>query len=393
MTVKRGRNFLAQPGPTPVPERILNAMHCQPIDYAAPELIDISLSCFRDLAQVFKTTHPIFIYTASGHGAWEAALANTLSPGDRILVPETGNFALSWSEMAAALALEIEVLESDWRHAIDPARVEARLAEDRAHEIKAVLVVHTDTATGITSDVPAVRQAIDRTGHPALLMVDTIASLATTEFRMEEWRVDVAVAASQKGLMMIPGLSFTAVSDKALEAAESCTMPRRYWDWRQRKLEHHYNWYCGTPPEHLLFGLRASLDMVLEEGLEAAFRRHARLAEAVRRAVAVWAEAGALAFNAVVPEERADSVTTILVPEDVDGDALRIACREDFNVTLGAGLGRLGGRAFRIGHMGNVNEPMILGTLGAVEATLKRRGVPYRPGGATAAIDYLAETD
>ncbi len=391
MTVKRGRNFLLTPGPTPVPERILNAMHRQPIDYNGTEMIELALGCLRDLGPIFKTGQPAFIYTASGHGAWEAALANTLSPGERILVPESGNFSLGWSEMARSMGLEIDYLESDWRHAIDPDAVEARLAQDRAHEIKAVLMVHTDTATGITSDVAALRRAIDRAEHPALFMVDTIASLATTDFRMDEWRVDVAVGASQKGLMMPPGMSFTAASDKALEAAESARMPRRYWDWHERRAEHHYKWFCGTAPEHLLFALREALDMVMEEGLEAAFARHARLAEAVRRAVAVWAEAGTLAFNALVPEERANSVTTILVPEEIDAERIRETCSARFDVSLGAGLRRMNGRAFRIGHMGDVNAPMLLGALASVEATLKICGVPHGTGGVTAAIAYLAE--
>jgi alanine-glyoxylate transaminase/serine-glyoxylate transaminase/serine-pyruvate transaminase len=392
MTLKRGRSFLMTPGPTPVPERILNAMHRQPIDYNGPELITLARSCLEDIKPIFKTAAPVFVYTASGHGAWEAALSNTLSPGDRILVPESGNFSLGWMEIAEALGLEAIYLENDWRHAIDPDQVEARLAEDRGHEIKAVLMVHTDTATGITSDVPALRRAIDRAGHPALLMVDTIASLATTDFRMDEWQVDVAVGASQKGLMMPPGLSFTAASQKALRAAETAVMPRRYWDWRERRREPAYKWFCGTAPEHLLFALREAIDMVMEEGLEAIFARHARLAEAVRRTVAAWAEGGALAFNALVPEERANSVTTILTAEGIDADRVRVTCRESFDVSLGAGLRKLDGRAFRIGHMGDINEPMILGALASVEAALKTCGVPHGTGGVTAAVEFLAES-
>ncbi len=390
MTVKRGRNFLMMPGPTPIPERILNAMHRQAVDFSGPAFEALARACLEDLRPIFKTRGPVFVYTASGHGAWEAALANTLSPGDRVLVPETGNFSFGWKDMAQALGLEIEEIPGDWRHAIDPAEVEARLAADRDHEIKAVLMVHTDTASAVTSDVPALRAAMDRAGHPALLMVDTVASLVTTDFRMDDWRVDVAVGASQKGLMMPPGLSFTAASDKALRAAEAGTMPRRYWDWRERSLEPQYKWFCGTAPEHLIFGLRESIDMVMEEGLETAFARHARLAEAVRRAVAVWCEAGALAFNAVVPGERAQSVTTILTPEGFDSERLRQVCRERFDVALGAGLGRLKGRAFRIGHMGDVNEPMILGALASVEAALEICGLPHGKGGVTAAIAYLA---
>jgi alanine-glyoxylate transaminase/serine-glyoxylate transaminase/serine-pyruvate transaminase len=390
MTVKRGRNFLMTPGPTPIPERILNAMHRQAVDFSGPAFKELARACLEDIRPIFKTRNPVFVYTASGHGAWEAALANTLSPGDRVLVPETGNFSFAWKDMAEALGILVDELPSDWRHAIDPAEVEARLAADRGQEIKAVLMVHTDTASAITSDVPALRAAIDSAGHPALLMVDTVASLVTTDFRMDEWRVDVAVGASQKGLMLPPGLGFTAASEKALHAAEAGAMPRRYWDWRERSLEHHYKWFCGTAPEHLIFGLREAIDMVTEEGLEGAFARHARLAEAVRRAVSVWCEAGALAFNAVVPAERAQSVTTILTPEGFDSEELRRVCRERFDVALGAGLGRLQGRAFRIGHMGDINEPMILGALAGVEAALEICGLPHGKGGVTAAIAYLA---
>jgi alanine-glyoxylate transaminase/serine-glyoxylate transaminase/serine-pyruvate transaminase len=391
MTVKRGRNFLLTPGPTPIPERVLNAMHRQPVDFAGPAFLELARSCLEDIRSIFKTAGPVFVYTASGHGAWEAALSNALSPGERILVPETGNFSAGWKDMAEALGLQAEDLAGDWRHAIDPAQLEARLADDRGHEIKAILAVHTDTATAVTSDIPALRAAIDRAGHPALLMVDTVASLVTTDFRMDEWRVDVAVGASQKGLMLPPGLGFTAASEKALAACQTAIMPRRYWDWRERALAHHYKWFCGTAPEHLVFGLREAIDMVQEEGLEAAFARHARLAEAVRRAVAVWCEAGALAFNALVPEQRAQSVTTILTPEGFDGDRVRTVCRERFDVALGGGLGRLQGRAFRIGHMGDINEPMVLGALACVEAALEICGLPHGKGGVTAAIAYLAE--
>jgi alanine-glyoxylate transaminase/serine-glyoxylate transaminase/serine-pyruvate transaminase len=392
MRVKRGRNFLQTPGPTPVPERVLQAMHRQAIDFSGPEFIDLARSCFQDLQPIFKTSGPVFLYTASGHGAWEAALANSLTPGQRVLVPETGNFSASWSQMAEALGIEVESLAGDWRHGIDPAAVGARLAEDRSHEIKAVLAVHTDTATGITSDVAALKPAMDAAGHPALLMVDVVASLATVDFRMDDWGVDVAVAAAQKGLMVPPGLGFTAASEKALKVGETAKMPRTYWDWRQRQSEEHYRWFCGTAPEHLIFALREALDMLAEEGLDAIFARHARLAEATRKAVAVWSEAGALDFNARVAGERANSVTTILAAEDIDAAAFRERCHEVFDVSLGGGLGRLNGRAFRIGHMGDINEPMLLGALGAVEACLQFSGIPHGRGGVLAAVDYLAAT-
>ncbi len=390
MTPQRGRNFLLTPGPTNVPERVLQAMHRQAVDFSGRYFVDLARSCFEDLKPIFKTAGPVFIYTASGHGGWEAALANTLSPGDRVLVPETGNFSASWMRMAESLGVVADCLPSDWRHAIDPAAVEARLRADAGGEIKAVLVVHTDTATGITSDVPAVRAAIDRAGHPALLMVDTIASLTTTDFRMDEWQVDVAVAASQKGLMLPPGLSFTAASEKALQVGESTRMPRNYWDWRLRQGEEHYKWFCGTAPEHLIFGLREAIDMLAEEGLERTFARHRRLAEATRAAVAVWSEEGALAFNALVPAERSDAVTTILLRDGIDGAAFREACEARFNLSLGGGLGQLQGRAFRIGHMGDLNEPMLLGALASVESCLQSFGVAHGRGGILAAVDHLA---
>lgn len=390
--VKRGREFLHTPGPTNIPDRLLRAMHRPAVDFSGPVFTALARGCFEDLKPIFRCSGPVFIYAASGHGAWEAALANTLSPGDRVIVPETGNFSASWSRMAEALGIVVDYLPSDWRHGIDPAALEARLSADKARAIKAVLMVHTDTATGITSDVPAVRRAIDNAGHPALFMVDTIASLGTVDFRFDDWQVDVAVGASQKGLMLPPGLSFTAASEKAIRVGRETTMPRNYWDWRERLTDEQYIRFCGTAPEHLIYGLREAIDMVMEEGLEAIFARHQRLAEAVRRAVAVWGEAGGVSFNAAVPGERANSVTTVLVPDGFDGEQVRQVCRERFGVSLGGGLARLQGHAFRIGHMGDLNEPMILGALAGVEAGLQVCGIPYRSGGVTAAIDHLAQT-
>jgi len=393
MTVKRGRQFLMTPGPTHVPERVLRAMQRQAIDITDGEFPPLARGCLDDLKRVFRTDSEVFIYAANGHGAWEAALCNVLSPGDRVLLPVSGNFSESWGRMAEAFDLDVEYLPGDWRHAPDPAAVEARLAEDREHAIKAVLVVQTDTATSVTTDVVAMRRAIDAANHPALYLVDAIASMGTIDLRMDEWRIDVVVSASQKALMGPPGLSFTGASEKALAAAKTATLPRRYWDWGQRLAPENYMWFCGTAPEHLIFALRESLDMVFEETLEGAFRRHARLAKAVRRGVAHWAEAdGGVGFNAALPEERANSVTTISVPEGVDGAALRTLCRERFNVALGAGLGRLQGKAFRIGHMGDINEPLILGALASVEVCLQLMDIPHQKGGVTAAIDYLAAT-
>lgn len=389
MTVSSGRNFLHTPGPTNIPERVLRAMLQPAVDFTDPNFLAMTQSCFADLKTVFRTESEVICFASNGHGAWEAALVNTLSPGDKVLVPESGHFTQNWAEMAEAFGIEIVDAPGDWRHAIDPAAIETCLREDKDHAIKAILTVHTDTATGITSDLPAIRRAIDAAGHPALYMVDTVAALGTVDFRMDEWGIDVAVGGSQKGLMQPPGLAFNAVSAKALAACKTAKLPRLYWDWERRMEEAYYRWFCGTPPEHLLFALREGLDMVLEEGLDNAFERHRRLAEAVRRAVAVWSRANALSLNAVVSEERSNSVTTILVAEGYEADELRMVSREKFDVSLGSGLGKTRGKAFRIGHMGYLNEPMILGALAGVEAALSATGIPHEKGGVDAAVDYL----
>ena len=390
MTFKSGRNFLHTPGPTHIPERVLRAMLQPAVDFTDPNFLELTQSCFADLKKVFKTDSVVICFASNGHGAWEAALVNTLSPGDRVLVPESGHFTQNWAEMAESFGIVIDSAPGDWRHAIDPDAIETALREDKGHEIKAILTVHTDTATGITSDLAAIGRAIERAGHPALYMVDTVAALGTTEFRMDDWGIDVAVGGSQKGLMQPPGLAFNAVSAKALAATETAELPRLYWDWNRRMEEAYYRWFCGTPPEHLLFALREGLDMVLEEGLENAFERHRRLAEAVRTAVAVWSRANALSLNAVVPEERSNSVTTILVAEGYEADTLRMVSRERFDVALGSGLGKTRGKAFRIGHMGYLNEPMILGALAGVEAALEACDIPHEKGGVDAALRYLA---
>jgi alanine-glyoxylate transaminase/serine-glyoxylate transaminase/serine-pyruvate transaminase len=400
MTMKIGRNFLMTPGPTNVPHRVLSAMHRPAVDLGDPAFVELAKTCFSDLQPIFHTAGPVFIYTANGHGAWEAALSNVLAEGERVLVPATGNFSESWARMADSLGIEIDYLESDWRHAIDPAAVEARLREDHEHRISAVLVVHTDTATGITSDPLAIRNAMDAAGHPALLLVDTIAALGTTEFRMDDWGIDVAVGASQKGLMLPPGLSFTAASEKALAKARETKRPRLYWDWQARLEPEHYRWFCGTPPEHMIFALREALDLYQEEGEAAIFARHRRLAGAVHAAVARWGanvdgdqsanDGSGIEFNALRPEDRSNAVTTIRMPEDIDAEGFRNFLRERFNVSLGAGLGKLNGRAIRIAHMGEMNEPTILGALAAVETGLQIAGIPHQPGGINAAMDYLA---
>lgn len=392
MAVRRGRNFLQTPGPTNIPDRVLNAMHQPAWEYSGPDFVAFARQVLLDIRPIFKTEGEVFIYAANGHGAWEAALTNTLSAGDKVLVPETGNFSKSWSLMAESLGLVVETLENDWRRGIDMNALEDRLRADAAHEIKAVLMVHTDTATAITTDLADVRQAIDGAGHPALFMTDVIASLACTDFRMDEWGVDVAVGGSQKGLMCPPGLSFNAVSEKAVAAGKTADLPRNYWDWSGRSLRNpeNYRWFCGTAPEHLIFGLRAAIDMLNEEGLDGACARHARIAAAVHACVEAWGAAGSMELNAIVPERRASSVTTVLLDERYDPIAWQNMLRDHFNVAVGFGLARYQGRAFRIGHMGDINEPMILGTLASLEAGFQIMGIEHGRGGVQAAIDSLA---
>ena len=391
MTVRNGRQFLSIPGPTTVPDEVLGAMHRPAIDIYAGALVGITESCLDDLGGVFRTQGRVYIYAANGHGAWEAALVNVLSRGERILVLESGRFARGWGETAAMLGVDVETIPNDGRHAVDAAGLEARLREDKEGAIKAVLVVQVDTASGVVNDIAAVRKAMTDAGHGALLMVDVIASLATMPFEMDGWGVDVAVAGSQKGLMMAPGLSFVAAGEKAVAAHANAGLRTFYWDWTGREGPLHYQKYCGTPPEHLMFGLRKALDMLLEEGFENVFLRHRLIAEAVRRAVGVWAAGGALQFNIVEPAERADSVTTILMDEPPGAARLLEYCEEKCGVVLGRGIGDLDGKAFRIAHMGHINAPMILGTLGATEMALAALGVAGAKGGVEAAIDGLAQ--
>jgi alanine-glyoxylate transaminase/serine-glyoxylate transaminase/serine-pyruvate transaminase len=390
MTVSHGREFLMIPGPTTMPDAVLQAMHRPAIDIYTGPLVANTENCLADLARIFGTQGRTYIYAANGHGAWEAALTNVLSRGQTVLVLESGRFAIGWGEMAAMLGAKVERVPGGLRRAVDPAAVEAHLRADKAGAIKAILVVQVDTATGVVNDIPAIRQAIDAAGHDALLLVDTIASLATMPFSMDDWGVDVALTASQKGLMTPPGLSFIGASPKAKAAHTRADMRTTYWDWTAREEEIHYRKYCGTPPEHLLFALRAALDLLFEEGLENVCRRHRLLAEATRRAVAVWAEGGAMDFNIIEPSQRSDSVTTVLMAEGVDVMPLHRYCEERCGVVLGAGIGELGGKAFRIAHMGHVNAPMILGTLGVIETALAALGMPHGKGGLQAAVDFLA---
>ncbi|MEZ5849143.1 MAG: aminotransferase class V-fold PLP-dependent enzyme [Hyphomicrobiaceae bacterium] len=389
MTVRAGREFLSIPGPTNVPDEVLQAMHRPAVDIYSGGMLDLGQSCHDDMRKVFRTKNRVYIYAANGHGGWEAAFSNVLSRGDKVLVLESGRFAIGWGEMASMMGADVEVLPQDLRKAVDPAQVEERLRADRGHEIKAIMVVQIDTASSCVNDIPAIRKAMDNAGHPALLMVDCVASLGCMPFEHDAWGVDVSMAGSQKGLMTPPGLAFVAASDKARAAHKTAGMRTMYWDWTFRDGELSYHKYCGTPPEHLLFALRKSIDILFAEGMENAFRRHALLAEATRRAVGRWAEGQALGFNVDNPAERAASVTNVIVK---DGKATAVIdyAREKCGVVLGVGLGDLGGKAFRIAHMGHTNAPMVIGTLGAIEMALKGLAIPHGAGGVSAAIDYLA---
>jgi alanine-glyoxylate transaminase / serine-glyoxylate transaminase / serine-pyruvate transaminase len=383
---RSGRHFLQIPGPTNVPDRILRAMDRPTIDHRGPEFARLAAGIFEDLPPVFRTSGPVVVYPSSGTGAWEAALVNTLSPGDRVLMAETGHFALLWCEMARRLGLEVELLPGDWRHGVDPEQTGARLADDRGHQIKAVCVVHNETSTGVTSRIPDVRTAIDRAGHPALFMVDTISSLASIDYRQDEWRIDVTVGGSQKGLMLPPGLGFNALSDKALAAAKNARLPRSYWDWQPMLSANAKGVFPYTPATNLLYGLRESLSMLQEQGLEQVFARHARHAEATRRAVRTWG----LELLCLEPREYSSSLTAVLLPETLDADALRAAVLERYDLSLGNGLGKLAGRVFRIGHLGDFNDLMLAGTLSGIEMGLHQLGVPIAASGVATALDHLA---
>lgn len=389
MTLRHGRELLAIPGPTTVPDAVLNAMHRQPIDIYEGELLSITDRCLRELRRVFSTEHPVYLYIANGHGAWEAALTNVLSLGDQVLVLESGRFAVGWGRMAQALGAEVLTLPGSLRAAVDPAAVEARLRADTAGRIRAILVVQVDTATGVVNDIPAIRAAIDASGHGALLMVDVIASLACMPFEMDAWRVDVAIGASQKGLMMPPGLGFCAAGARARAAHQRADLRTRYWDWSERDGPEHYQKYCGTAPEHMLFALDKALQILFDEGLDNVYRRHRLLAGAVQSAVAAWSEGAAIEFNILAPAERADSITSVRMSAGYSPDALRAFCRDICGVTLGSGIGDLGGKAFRIAHMGHVNAPMVLGTLGCIELGLKALSMPHGRSGVEAAVAWL----
>jgi alanine-glyoxylate transaminase/serine-glyoxylate transaminase/serine-pyruvate transaminase len=387
MKRQSGRHFLQIPGPTNVPERVLRAIDHATVDHRGPEFQEMSKEVLAGLKRVFRTKSPVVIFPASGTGAWEAALVNTLSPGDRVLMFETGHFATLWLNMAKRLGLDPVFVPGDWRRGVDPAQVEAKLAEDKGRHIKAVMAVHNETSTGVTSRIGDVRKAIDRARHPALYMVDTISSLASMDYRHDEWGVDVTVAGSQKGLMLPPGLSFNAVSDKALAASKSAKLPRAYWNWDEMLASNREGWFPYTPATNLLYGLRVALQMLLEEeGLENVFKRHDRHAEATRRAVRAWG----LEILCANPAEYSSSLTAVLMPEGHSEAAFRQVVLDHFNLSLGSGLTKLRDKVFRIGHLGDFNDLMLCGTLSGIEMGLELAGVPHRKGGVDAAMQHLA---
>ena len=392
MAVRAGREFLAIPGPTNMPDEVLRAMHRPTLDIYSDQMVQLTESLLRDLSRLFATKGQSYIYIANGHGAWEAVLSNVLSRGDKILVLESGRFAVGWGNAAAAMGADVEVLKGYWRRAVRPAEVEARLRQDKDHAIKAILVVQVDTASSAVNDIEAIGKAIKAAGHPALFMVDAVASLGCMPFQMDAWGIDVAMSGSQKGLMTPPGLGFVAVNDRAREVHKTAGLRTPYWDWTERDGSEHYRKYAGTAPVHLLFALRQAIDMLLEEKLENAFLRHRLLAESVRRAVAVWTEGQVLGFNIAEPAERSNTVTTVMMSNGHDPFALHRYCRDKCGVVLGVGIGDLQGQAFRIAHMGHINAPMILGTLGVIEVGLQALNIPHGKGGTEAAINWLGES-
>jgi alanine-glyoxylate transaminase/serine-glyoxylate transaminase/serine-pyruvate transaminase len=384
-----GRHFLHIPGPTPLPDRVLRAMDTPIIDHRGPEFAKLAKRCLEGIKTIFKTTNPVIIYTATGTGAWEAALVNTLSPGDRILMVETGQFGTLWKNMAAKFGLQPEFLSTDWRVGADPAAIEAKLKEDKKHEIKAVCFLHNETATGCLSPVAEIRKAIDRAKHPALLMVDTISSLASADYRHDEWGVDVTIGGAQKGLMLPPGMSFNAVSDRALAAAKQSKLPKSFWAWDEMIAMNKSGFFPYTPATQMLHGLAEAIDMLHEEGLENVFARHNLLAEATRRAVRTWG----LDILCRDSKYYSPTVTGVLLPEGHNADAFRKLALERFNISYGTSFGPFVGRYFRIGHLGDTNELMLMGALAATEMTLALAGIPHKKGGVQAAMDYIVSAE
>lgn len=384
-----GRHFLQIPGPTNVPDRVLRAMDMPTMDHRGPKFKALAEGVLTRIREVFGTTNPVIIYPASGTGAWEAALVNTLSPGDHVLMYETGHFAALWKRLAERLGLVPEFIAGDWRSGVDPAAIEARLAEDKGHAIKAVCVVHNETSTGCTSRIDEVRAAIDAAKHPALLLVDTISSLGSIEFRHDDWGVDVTVGGSQKGLMLPPGLSFNAISDKAIEASKSAKLPRSFWAWDEMIEANEKGVFPFTPATNLLYGLDEALTMMNEEGLDNIYARHQRHAEATRAAVTHWGGNGNIEVLCENPRHHSGALTAVMLPEGYNADDYRKVVLENFNMSLGNGLSKLAGRVFRIGHLGDFNDLMLMGTLSGVEMGFEVAGIPYRKGGAQAAMEVL----
>jgi alanine-glyoxylate transaminase/serine-glyoxylate transaminase/serine-pyruvate transaminase len=387
--IHTGRHFLQIPGPTNVPDRILRAMHSAVIDHRGPEFAQLGSEVLENLRPVFQTAGPVVIYPASGTGAWEAAIVNTLSPGDHVLMFETGHFSQLWRQIAERFGLQVAYVPGNWRKGASETELASRLDADDLHMIKAVMVVHNETSTGVTSGIPDIRRAMNQAGHPALLMVDTISSLGSIDYRHDEWGVDVTVAGSQKGLMLPPGLSFNAISEKALSANKSAKLPRSYWDWQDMLGPNRNGYFPFTPATTLLYGLREALAMLHEEGLANVFRRHQRHAEATRTAVRTWG----LEIVCEDPREYSNSLTAVFMPQGHDADQLRSIILENFDMSLGAGLSKLAGKVFRIGHLGSFNDLMLAGTLSGVEMGLRLAGVPHQAGGVTAALQALAPTE
>jgi alanine-glyoxylate transaminase/serine-glyoxylate transaminase/serine-pyruvate transaminase len=387
--IHTGRHFLQIPGPTNVPDRVLRAMDHPVIDHRSAEFANLGAEVLEGVRKVFQTASPVVMYPASGTGAWEAAIVNTLSPGDRVLLFETGHFSQLWRQVAEKFGIQVDYVPGNWRKGASAAELETRLAADRDHRIKAVLVVHNETSTGVTSRIPELRRAMDKAHHPALFVVDTISSLGSIDYRHDEWGVDVTIAGSQKGLMLPPGMSFNAISGKALAASGNAKLPRSYWDWQEMLKPNRSGFFPYTPPTNLLYGLREALRMLEEEGLANVFRRHDRHAEATRAAVRAWG----LEIVCEEPREYSSSLTAVFLPEGHDADKLRAVILENFDMSLGAGLSKLAGKVFRIGHLGSFNDLMLAGTLCGVEMGLRLAGVPHKEGGVLAALHSLAPED
>jgi len=386
--VRTGRHFLQIPGPTNVPDRVLRAIDRPVIDHRGPEFAKLGMEVLENIRPVFQTTGPVIIYPGSGTGAWEAAIVNTLSPGERVLVFETGHFSLLWRQLAERFGINVEYVPGNWRSGAAAAELESRLASDQQHTFKAVMVVHNETSTGVTSRISEIRRAMNNVHHPALLIVDTISSLASTDYRHDQWEVDVTIAGSQKGLMLPPGISFNAVSEKAIAANKRAKMPRSYWDWQEMLKPNQAGFFPFTPATNMLYGLREALLMLQEEGLPNVFRRHDRHAEAARAAVRAWD----LEIVCENPREYSSSVTVAFMPKGHDADQLRNVILENFDMSIGAGLSKLIGKVFRIGHLGSFNDLMLAGTLSGIEMGLRLAGVPHKEGGVTAALECLVQT-